>query len=129
MIAAEVVVLEKSVRWSSELHRQFQQESILVRACNDITALRERIVLAQNSDWPCIAVLNLDGWPGECLPVISWLRSLRIPVVIPGFREIELLEPSLRELGMTTFLMPPVAGHGIAEACRRLFDDDSIQFR
>lgn len=128
MVAAEVVVLEKNARWSPELHRQFQCENVVVRACRDIATFRKRVFAAQNSQKNCIAVLNPEGWPGECLPVISWLRSLQLRVIVVGNSEIELLEPSLRELGTTAFLLPPVSGHEIHKACRRLLSDDSIQF-
>lgn len=128
VLAAEVVVLEKNARWSPELHRQFQLDNVIVRACRDIATFRERVSTAQNSRKSCVAVLNPQGWPGECLPVISWLRNRQLRVVVVGNPEIELLEPSLRELGTTAFLVPPVAGHEIHEACRRLLSDDSIQF-
>lgn len=129
MIVAEVVVLEKQARWAPELSRQFQNNSTAVRACRNIASLRERIDAAWGSARKCIAVLDLTGWPGECLPVISWLDSLKIHVVAVGYEGIELLEPSLRELGATTLLLPPVAGHEIGDACRRLLTQHPLQSR
>lgn len=129
MIVAEVVVLEKQARWAPELRRQFQSKGVTVRACRDIASLRERIDAARESAKKCIAVLDLTGWPGECLPVISWLDGLKIHVVAVGYEGIELLEPSLRELGVTTLLLPPVAGHEIGHACRRLLTQHPLQSR
>ncbi len=127
VIVAEVVVLEKLARWSPELHRQLHGEGVVVRECRDIASLRERVAAAQTAHRNCIAVLDPAGWPGECLPIIAWLRSLEICVVVVGYAGIELLEPSLRELGTTTVLLPPVAGHEIGEACRRLLGQHSVQ--
>lgn len=129
MIVAEVIVLEKKARWAPELSRQFQGNGTAVRACRDIASLRERIDSVRESARKCIAVLDLTGWPGECLPVISWLDSLKIHVIAVGYEGIELLEPSLRELGVTTLLLPPVAGHEIGAACRRLLTQHPLQSR
>lgn len=129
MIVAEVIVLEKQARWAPELSRQFQNENVAVRACRDIASLRERVDAARKSEKDCVAVLNLAGWPGECLPVISWLHSLQIHVAVVGYSGVELLEPSLRELGVTTLFLPPVAGHEIGNACRRLLRQHSLQSR
>ena len=129
MIVAEVIVLEKRARWAPELQRQFHDQAVAVRACRDVPGLRERISTARTSLKQCAAVLDPTGWPGECLPVISWLRSLQIPVAVVGNAEIELLEPSLRELGVTTVLLPPIAGHEIGDACRRLLGQHSVQSR
>lgn len=127
MIVAEVIVLEKQARWAPELSRQFQNENVVVRACRDIASLRERVAAARKSAKDCVAVLTLAGWPGECLPVISWLHSLRIDVAVVGYAGVELLEPSLRELGMTSLFLPPVAGHEIGNSCRRLLRRHSLQ--
>lgn len=124
---AEVIVLEKQARWAPELRRQFHDQAVAVRACRDVVSLRERINLAQTSRKECVAVLDPAGWPGECLPVISWLRSLDVPVTVVGGEGIELLEPSLRELGVTTLLLPPIAGHEIGAACRRLLGQHPVQ--
>lgn len=129
MIVAEIVVLEKRPRWSPELHRQFQNEDVVVRACRDVSSLRERITTAGMSQKHCIVVLDPAGWPGECLPVISWLRGLEIHVVATGYAGIELLEPSLRELGVTVLLLPPVTGQEIGDACRRLLTQHPVQSR
>lgn len=129
MIVAELIVLEKQARWAPELQRQFYDQAVAVRACRDVASLRERIDAARESARKCIAVLDLRGWPGECLPVISWLDSLKIHVVAVGYEGIELLEPSLRELGVTTLLLPPVAGHEIGDACRRLLTQHPLQSR
>lgn len=129
MIVAEVIVLEKQARWAPELRRQFHDQAVAVRACRDIASLRERINSAQTSRKDCVAVLDPTGWPGECLPVISSLRSLQIPVAVVGYEGIELLEPSLRELGVTTLLLPPIAGHEIGDACRRLLRQHPVQSR
>lgn len=127
MIVAEVIVLEKRARWSPELQRQFQKDSVVVRACRDAASLRELIAIARAEANHCIAVLDPAGWPGECLPVIAWLRRLEIRIVVVGYVGIELLEPSLRELGATTLLLPPVAGYEIGDACRRLLGPHSVQ--
>ena len=129
MVVAEVIVLEKRARWSPELQRQFQKDNVVVRACRDGASLRERIAVAQAAENDCVAVLDPAGWPGDCLPVIAWLRSLEIRIVVVGYVGIELLEPSLRELGATTLLLPPVAGHEIGDACRRLLGPHSVQSR
>ena len=129
MIVAEVIVLEKQARWAPELSRQFQNDGVAVRACRDIASLRERIDTARKSKKNCVAVLDLAGWPGECLPVISWLDSLKIFVAVVGYPGIELLEPSLRELGVTTLFLPPVDGHEIGAACRRLLKQHPLQSR
>ena len=125
---AEVIVLEKQARWAPELRRQFHDQAVTVRACRDIVSLRERINVAQSSRQECVAVLDPAGWPGECLSVISWLRSLDVPVTVVGDEGIELLEPSLRELGVTTLLLPPIAGQEIGDACRRLLRQHPVQF-
>ncbi|NQV24697.1 MAG: hypothetical protein HQ518_10040 [Rhodopirellula sp.] len=129
MILTEVIVLEKKSRWAPELHRQLAGDGAIVRASRDITDLRERITTARTSGKNCIAVLDPAGWPGECLPVISWLRSLHIHVIVVGYVGIDLLEPSLRELGTTILLLPPVAGDQIGNACRRLLGQHSVQSR
>ncbi len=129
MIVAELIVLEKQARWAPELQRQFYDQAVAVRACRDVASLRERFDAAWESARKCIAVLDLTGWPGECLPVISWLDRLKIHVVAVGYEGIELLEPSLRELGVTTLLLPPVAGHEIGDACRRLLTQHPLQSR
>jgi len=129
VILAEVIVLEKQARWAPELQRQFFDQTVAVRACRDVTVLRERVAAAQSSEKDCVAVLDPVGWPGECLPVISSLRSLKIHVAVVGYPGIELLEPSLRELGVTNLLLPPVAGHEIGDACRRLLSQHSVQSR
>ena len=128
MIVAELIVLEKQARWAPELQRQFYDQTVAVRACRDVASLRDRVVAARSSRKDCVAVLDPAGWPGECLPIISWLRSLKIHVAVVGYPGIELLEPSLRELGVTNLILPPIAGHEIGHACRRLLSDDSIQF-
>ena len=127
MIVAEVVVLEKQARWAPELSRQFQNNGAAVRACRDIASLRERVTAACAARKDCVVVLDPVGWPGECLPIIAWLRGLKIHVVVAANSEIELLEPSLRELGVTTFLLHPISGHEIGSACRRLIGQNSIQ--
>ncbi len=127
MIVAEVIVLEKQARWAPELSRQFQNENIAVRACRDVAGLRERVDAARGNQKICVAVLNLAGWPGECLPVISQLHRLHVCVAVVGHPGVELLEPSLRELGVTTLFLPPVAGHEIEDACRRLLGQHSLQ--
>ncbi len=127
MIVAELIVLEKQARWAPALQRQFFNQNVAVRACRDVTSLRERIVAALSSEKQCVAVLDPAGWPGECLPIISWLRSLKVHVVVVGYPGIELLEPSLRELGVTNLLLLPIAGHEIGDACRRLLTEHSIQ--
>ncbi len=129
MVLAEVIVLEKQARWAPELQRQFLDQTVAVRACRDVTSLRERVAAAQSSEKDCVVVLDPMGWPGECLPVISWLRSLKIHVAVVGYPGIELLEPSLRELGVTNLVLPPIAGHEIGDACRRLLSQHSVQSR
>ncbi len=127
MIVAELIVLEKQARWAPELQRQFYDQNVTVRACRNVTSLRERVVAALSAEKNCVAVLDPADWPGECLPVISWLRSLKIHVAVVGYPGIELLEPSLRELGVTNLLLPPIAGHEIGDACRRLLSQHSVQ--
>lgn len=127
MIVAEVIVLEKRARWAPELQRQFQNNPVAVRVCRDIATLRERVDSVRKADKDCVAVIDLAGWPGECLPVISWLRSLQIHVALAGDAGVELLEPSLRELGVTAIMLPPVAGHEIGNTCRRLLRQHSLQ--
>lgn len=127
MIVAELIVLEKQARWAPELQREFYDQTVAVRACRDVASLRERVVAARSSGKDCVAVLDPAGWPGECLPIISWLRSLKIHVAVVGYPGIELLEPSLRELGVTNLILPPIAGHEIGDACRRLLSQHSVQ--
>ncbi len=129
MIVAEVIVLEKRARWAPELSRQFRNKGVAVRACRDIASLRERVDTARQSEKSCVAVLDLSGWPGECLPVISWLDSLKIHVAVVGYEGVELLEPSLRELGVTILLLSPIAGHEIRDACQRLLKQLPLQSR
>jgi hypothetical protein len=129
VVVAEVIVLEKQARWAPELQRQFLDQTVAVRACRDVTSMRERVAAAQSSEKDCVAVLDPVGWPGECLPVISWLRSLKIHVAVVGYPGIELLEPSLRELGVTNLVLPPIAGHELGDACRRLLSQLSVQSR
>jgi hypothetical protein len=127
VIVAEVIVLEKQARWAPELSRQFQNENVAVRACRDFASLRERVDAARKNQKSCVAVLNLAGWPGECLPVISQLHRQQICVAVVGHPGVEILEPSLRELGVTTLFLPPIAGHEIGDACRRLLGQHSLQ--
>ncbi|MDA0283950.1 MAG: hypothetical protein O3B13_05925 [Planctomycetota bacterium] len=129
MVASQIIVLEKRPRWAPELHRQFRDAHVVVRACRDTASLRERVSAARTSGSNCIAVMNLAGWPGECLPMILWLSRLEISTVIVGYGGIEVLEPSLRELGATTVLLPPVNGPDIGNACRRLLGQHSIESR
>lgn len=129
MVAAEVIVLEQRARWAPELHRQLQKDGIIVRASQDTVSLRKLAASAEVVRKDCLAVMDLAGWPGECLPLIAWLRNREIRVVIVGYEGIELLEPSLRELGSTTVLLPPIAGHEIGDACRRLLERHPVQSR
>jgi hypothetical protein len=124
---AEVIVLEKQPRWAPELQRQFSDQTVVVRACRDVASLRERVTAALSSEKNCVGLLDPAGWPGECLPVISWLRSLKIHVAVVGYPGIELLEPSLLELGVTNLVLPPIAGHEIGDACRRLLSQHPVQ--
>lgn len=129
MVPAEAIVLEKSARWAPELHRQLQEDGTIIRVCRDVAGLKERVVAGQTAGKDCIAVLDPTGWPGECLPLMAWLRDQGIRTVVVGYPGIELLEPSLRELGATALLLPPVAGHEISDVCRRLLEQHPVQSR
>lgn len=120
-------MLEKQARWAPELQRQFSDQTVVVRACRDVASLRERVIAALSAEKNCVGVLDPAGWTGECLPVISWLRSLKIHVAVVGYPGIELLEPSLLELGATNLVLPPIAGHKIGDACRRLLSQHPVQ--
>jgi len=124
---AEVIVLEKQARWAPELQRQFSDQAVVVRACRDVASLRERVNAALLSKKNCVGVLDPAGLTGECLPVISWLRSLKIHVAVVGYPSIELLEPSMLELGVTNLVLPPIAGHEIGDVCRRLLSQHPVQ--
>jgi len=129
VVPAEVIVLEKHTRWAPELSRQLQKDGLITRASQDAAGFRKLIVAATAARKDYITVLDPVGWPGECLPLIAWLRDREVRVVIVGTAEIELLEPSLRELGATTVLLPPIAGKEIGNTCRRLLELHPIQSR
>lgn len=126
-MVAQIIVLERRPRWAPELNRQIPDGSVVVRACRNTASLRERIEDVRSSGGHCVVVLDPAGWPGECLTTISWLSRLKIRTVIAGYEGIELLEPSLRELGATAVLLPPVTGQKIGATCRRLLEQHSIQ--
>ena len=122
----QIIVLEKRPRWCPELQRQTQEDSIIVKACRDIPSLRELVAAVREGTQPCAAVIDPTGWPGDCLPLIAWLSQQNVPTLVVGFEGMELLEPSIRELGATSVMLPPIAGHGIARECRRLLGVSAV---
>lgn len=127
VLAAEVIVLEQNARWAPELQRQLESSGIIIRSARNSVGLRQLVAAAVDARKKCIAVLDPNGRPGECLPLLTWARDRKIRVIVVGYQGIELLEPSLQELGATTVLLPPVAGHRIGDACRRLLEQHPVQ--
>ncbi len=115
-----IVVIEKRARWLPELQRQF-------------TGCLERVVLgtpgadprqlASESDiraGKLVVVFDLPMMNSTILQHLRTTRNRSLATIAICPPEVAVFEPTLRELGLTSFHVLPLDGLTLADECRRL---------
>ena len=110
-------MFEKRPYWGPELKRQYSDQPILVRECRSVHDLSPISEVAET-----VLVLTLDAAPHDCL---IWLANhfqnhQKSPVVVISPVELADLEWPVREAGVAAFVSDEIAGHRLANVCRRL---------
>jgi len=112
-----VVVFEKRRRLTPELQRQFANDDVRVRST---TRLIDAVRLVEQSARP-VLVFDMEADAVGCLQFLGRQtgKVARAPVVCVGTVRTAVLEWPARELGALEFLHEPIAGHVLANLCRR----------
>ena len=117
-----ILVYEKKARWRPGLQREISPESVSIRACGSINELQTATLEALRREMPCLAVLDLGSNLSIALQFLNWTResAAAVPVLLIGSTAHAVLEPTLRELGASSFHLLPVRRDLLANECLRL---------
>ena len=112
-----IAVLEKRPRWMPELQRQLLNDRIPLRAFRSAGDLNDFIAKRTGS---LIVVVDLEVAMPECLRLLSNSIDRGPAIVVIGTSKCDVLEPSLRELGVTSYHRLPLDGRLLGAECRML---------
>lgn len=139
-----IIVLERRPQWRPELQREFQrgraaripnqrlvgcdsmaaiqQQSVDVFGCDTLRDLLQFHSTCRAQVMPHVMVLDLRFGPSQ---VLQFLTQSQVGLsagatVILGTVEHLILEPTLRELGASSFQVLPLPRERLGEVCRRL---------
>lgn len=121
-MSGTIIVVEKQARWFPEMLRQFA--GCAERVVLDASASELRKLIADNKPQQSrlVAIFDLST---TVSPILQHLRNARDPnlmTIAVAPPEVAVLEPTLRELGLTSFHVLPLDGLSLANECRRLLN-------
>lgn len=117
----QIVVFEPRPHWTPALQRELAESGIRIRACRTAADLLSLATAyhAQSDDF--VAVIDFAAGAGVCLPLPDRLVGLAPRGVIAlGTPETDVLEPSLRELGVTSYHPASIESRRLARECERV---------
>jgi DNA-binding response OmpR family regulator len=104
-----IAVLEKRPRWMPELQRQLLNDRIVLQAFRSVVDINDSYLGK-------IVVIDLEVGMQECLRLLSTSNARTIIAI--GTNKTDVLEPSLRELGVTTYHQQPIDARQLGAQCR-----------
>lgn len=119
----QIVVFENRPRWAPALQRELAESGIRVRACRTAQDLLSLATGCQAHADPFVAIIDFEVGPATCLPLPTRLATF-FPhgVIALGTPETDVLEPSLRELGVTSYHPASIESHRLAHECQRILN-------
>ena len=113
-----IVVFEKRPRWVPELRRQFADEAVRVVSCGTLASVIES---CRGRSSECVLILHGEVSPGEILRLLGQIEADQVSgIIVLGDARMEVLEPSLRELGATSFHLEPVEPQRLMRELRQV---------
>jgi DNA-binding response OmpR family regulator len=110
-----IAVLETRPRWVPELQRQLLHDRIPLRAFRSVSSLLESCA---ELNGPSTVIIDLEIGMPDCLRLLSGLEESDRTIIAIGTSKTDVLEPSLRELGVTSYFQRPVSTKLLAARCR-----------
>jgi len=124
----QILVFETRPRWVPTLQREPVLSDFRIRACLSVPDLLLKAAACQQHSNSFVAILDFSVGPATCLPLPRRLDVFRpLGVIALGTPETHVLEPSLRELGVTSYHPVSIECRRLAHECHRILDprDDS----
>ncbi|MDA0589364.1 MAG: hypothetical protein O2820_09760 [Planctomycetota bacterium] len=119
----QVIVFENRPRWAPALQREFVESGIRVRACRTAQALLSLATACRDHSDSFVAIIDFEVGPATCLPLPARLAEFSPQGVIAlGTAETDVLEPSLRELGVTSYHPASIESRRLAHECQRILN-------
>jgi hypothetical protein len=109
-----IAVLEKRPRWMPELQRQFLHDSVLLRTFRSV----EDLIDFSSQTVPQLVVIDLDIGMSQFLRLLAHGSQYAKATIAIGNSKTDVLEPSLRELGISAYHRLPLSGQVLAQECR-----------
>jgi len=125
----QIIVFETRPRWAPVLQREPTLSDCRIRTCLSVSDLLLAAAACHQHAAAFVAILDFSFGPAICLPLPQRLNRFHpLGVIALGTPETDVLEPSLRELGVTSYHPVWVECRRLARECRRLLtprDDGS----
>lgn len=122
MPESQILIFEKRARWRPSLQRELAETPIAIRAFGSLKELQAAAGECQTQRVRCVAVLDLNSALSSVLQFLAATQA-QLPdfaSVVIGSGAHAVLEPTLRELGATSFHQLPVRRDRLAIECRKL---------
>lgn len=117
----QIAVFESRPRWTPLLRRDLAESGIRIRACRVAQDLNRCAEECQVHSDPLVVVIDFAVGAATCLPLAGGLARFQpCGVIALGTSETDMLEPSLRELGVTSYHPPSIASQRLAHECQRI---------
>ena len=118
-----IVVFEKSPRWTPALQRELAESGIRIRVCRTAQDLLSLAKACRDQSDSFVAVIDFAVGAATCLPLPERLSAFSPRGVIAlGTPETDVLEPSLRELGVTSYHPASIESRRLAHECQRILN-------
>jgi hypothetical protein len=119
----QIVVFETRPRWAPALQRDLMESGIRVRACRTAQDLLRLATAFRAQSDSFVAIIDFEVGPATCLPLPARLATFSPHGVIAlGTSETDVLEPSLRELGVTSYHPASIESRRLAHECQRILN-------
>ena len=118
---AQIAVFESRPKWTPLLRWELAASGIQVRVCRKSSDLLTLAEACQVQADPLAVVIDFESGAGGCLPLAQDLSPFEPRGVIAlGTAATAVLEPSLRELGVTSYHPSSIESRRLALECQRI---------
>lgn len=126
-MTATILVLEKRPRWRPGLQREFDSLPITVRACSNSQELQASVADCRTKRMRCLVLIDLSSAVSSTLQFLAKAQMTlpEVSTVLIGSNAHASLEPTLRELGASSFHQVPLRRDRLAAECLRLLKLDA----
>jgi len=117
----QILVFETQPRLTPALQREPMLSDIRIRSCCSVPDLLLAAAACQQHSSDFAVILDFTVGPAVCLPLPPRLSAFHpLAVIALGTPETDVLEPSLRELGVTFYHPVSVECRRLAQECQRI---------